>query len=154
MYFLWFLPAVLLAVLLYPLWQIGQSGARALRNSIPSGPQPSAQPNLLFATSERPTWSMEWISTDEFIKVLAKSSDFIRIKRDVSSIPSVVSTAFAFLAARCKSHRVLKRHISEQSTASHGRFSLSVLLTGKRPGVKDSTPFRLLNGGLAIEEVA
>lgn len=94
-FLLWFLFAMILTGLAYPVWRVSQAGRRAILGCIPSVSQPSLHLRSELRLAGRQKRQMKWISFDEFMTLLRKQSAdlvVIDLSADAPWVPFPVPT--------------------------------------------------------------
>jgi hypothetical protein len=156
MYFLWFLPAVLLAVPLFAVLQIRRSKNRKLCNRIQSVIQPSVPDEVLPELAGVHARQVKWITINEFMAVLRECSDLIVVdlRPDAPRVPFPVPTACVLSVLPNELDRVLDLLPTDMSVVFCGASNLSIFLIETSPCMEGSAPFYLLEGKLHLAEVA
>ena len=157
MYFLWFLPAILLAVPLFVVWRMRRSQERALLNRIQSIIQPSVPDEVVPESAGELAREMKWISVNEFMTILSERSDLIVVdlRADAPSVPFPVPTA-------SRAPRLAKRTGYGIGDASHrsevslfyGASNLNIFMIITSPCMKGSAPLYVLEDEFRLAEVA
>lgn len=145
MYFLWFLPLILLAASMYFLWRIGRTAKREFRDKI----QPVRQPPTLGFDSTHATQTrlMKWISIREFKEVLTKCGDLILIdlRTDASGDPFPISTVFVLPVAPNELIRVLDWLPTDRTVVFYGASDCCISTIEKGSFMRGSAPLYVLN---------
>jgi hypothetical protein len=154
MYFLWFLPLILLAASMYFLWRIGRTAKREFRDKI----QPVSQPPTLGIDSSLATQTrlMKWISIDEFKEVLTKCGDLILIdlRTDASGDPFPISTVFVLTVTPNELKSVLDWLPTDRSIVFYGASDRCISMIEKSSCMKGSAPFYVLYDKSKVVEIA
>ena len=131
MFSLWHLSAAALAGLMYPVWQIVQTGRHAFRNSIPSDSQPAAPPSSAPKPRGAEKRVLKWISIVEFMTVLAKCKDLILVdlREDAQWVPFPVQAAvFVLPVPLHELTEVLEWLPADRVVVFYGVSDLSILM--------------------------
>jgi len=156
MYFLWFLPAVLLAVPLYAVWRIRRSQTRELCDRIQSDVQPTIPDEVSPKSVGVQNRQMKWVSNDEFMTVLAECGDLIVVdlRVDAQSVPFPVSTALVLPVSLSELDTVLELLPADRSIAICGASDLSIYKLMTSRCMDGSAPLYVLDGDLRHAEAA
>jgi len=143
MYFLWFLPLILLAASMYFLWRIGRTAKREFRDKI----QPVFQPPTLGIDSSLATQTrlMKWISIGEFKEVLTKCGDLIVIdlRTDASGDPFPISTVFVLTVTPNELKSVLDWFPTDRSVAFYGASDRCISMIGRSSARRVQPPLKV-----------
>lgn len=156
MYFLWFLPAILLAVPLFAVWWIRRSQPRELCNRIQPVIQPSIPDEVVPESVGAQARQLKWVSIDEFMMVLSECRDLIVVdlRADAPSIPFPVPTAIVLPVSPKELDTVLELLPADRSIAFCGASDLSISMIITSPCMEGSAPLYILDGDLRLAEAA
>jgi hypothetical protein len=156
MYSLWFLPAILLVVLLFTLWLIRRSQIRELCNRTPLVIHLPISREVVPEPAGAQARQVKWVSNDEFMTVLTKSRNLlvIDIRTDAPSVPFPVPTAFMLHVSPKELVTVLKSIPADKSIALCGASNLSIFMIRISQCMKGSAPLYVLKGNLRLAEAA
>lgn len=156
MHSLWFLPAMVLAVLAYYVWRNRRFGRLEQSNTVPSVPEPSTDLVNVSEPDEKQSRLMRWISIGEFIAVLKKCSDLIVIdlRAEAKSAPFPVPGTLVLPVAPNDLIEVLGCLPPDKSVAFCGASNLCIFLIATSPCMEGSAPLYVLEGDLGLTEVA
>ncbi|MGO9776951.1 MAG: hypothetical protein ACLPM3_10250 [Terracidiphilus sp.] len=156
MYFLWFLPAILLAVPLFVLWRMRRSQEHALLNRIQSIIQPSVPDEVVPESAGELAREMKWISVKEFMTILSERSDLIVVDlgADAPSVPFPVPTAFVLPVSPNELDTVLEILPTDRSVLFYGASNLNIFMIITSPCMKGSAPLYVLEDEFRLAEVA
>ena len=156
MYSLWSLPAMALAVPMYALWRVKQSGKRKLHDNIPSVLEPPVDLTTAPESAGEQTRLMRWISVREFMTVLAGCGDLIviDIRADAQWVPFPIPATFVLPVTPHELIEVLEWLPADRTVAFYGASNLSIFMIETSPLMKGSAPLYVLEGDLSLAEVA
>lgn len=156
MYSRWSLPAMALAVPMYAVWRIKQSGKRRLHDNIPSVLEPPVGFSTVPESAGEQTRLMKWISVREFMTVLAGCSDLIviDIREDAQWVPFPIPATFVLPVTPHELIKVLEWLPADRTVAFYGASNLSIFMIHTSPLMKGSAPLYFLEGDLILAEVA
>lgn len=156
MYFLWFLPVVLLAVPLFAVWWIRRSQERALFNRIQSVIQPSVPDEVVPESAGEQARQMKYISVYEFMTILTECSDLIVVdlRADTPLIPFPVPTALVLPVSPNELDTVLEMLPTDRSVVFCGASNLNIFMIITSPCMKGSAPLYVLEDDFRLAEVA
>ena len=156
MYFLWFLPAVLLAVLLFAVRRIRRSRRRELGNRLQSVSQPSVPDEVVPEYAGLQTRQVKWITFNEFMAILKECNDLIVVdlRPDAPQAPFPVPAGSVLPATMDDLDSVLGWLPADKSVAFCGASNLCIFLIETSSCMKGSAPLYVLEGDLNFAEVA
>lgn len=153
---LWFLPAMVLAVLTYYVWRARRSGRLEHHDTVPSVPGPPTVLVNVPVPDEKQSRLMRWISFGEFMAVLKKCSDLIVIdlRAEARLTPFLVPNVLVLPVAPNDLIEVLECLPPVKSVAFCGASNLTIFLITTSPCMEGSAPLYVLEGDLGFAEVA
>lgn len=156
MYSLWSLPAMALAVPMYAVWRARRSQTRELPDNIPTVLYPPAKAATLPEPARRQTRVIQWISTGEFLSVLAKRSDLVvfDLRANAQRDPFPISTAFALPVDPNELGTLLNWLPPDRSVVFHGASNLAIFMIETSRCMDGSAPLYILEGDLSLAKVA
>lgn len=156
MHSIWFLPAIVLAVLTYCVWRTQQSERFQKSGPGPSIPEPSTDVVNLPEPEVKPGRMMRWISFGEFASVRRNCSDLIVIdlRSEAKSARFPLSGSNVLPVTGNELIQVLKCLPPDKSVAFCGASNLSIFLIATSPCMEGSAPLYVLEGDLRNAEVA
>ena len=158
MYSLWSLPAMALAVPMYAVWRIKQSGKRRVSDNIPSVLEPPVGFSIVPESAGEQSRLIRWI-VREFMTVLAGCGGcgeliVIGIREDTQCVPFPIPATFVLPVTPNELIKVLEWLPANRTVAFYGASNLSIFMIHTNPLTKDSTPLYVLEGDLSLAEVA
>jgi hypothetical protein len=128
---LWFLPAVLLAVPLFAVWQIRRSRKHELCNRLQSVFEQSALDEVVPEPIRVESRQMKWISINEFMTILTERSDLIVVdlRADAARILHPVAAPSVLPVTMDDLDSVLGWLPAEKSVAFCGACNLCIFLS-------------------------
>ena len=156
MHSLWFLTAMVLAVLTYYVGRNRRSARLEQSNTVPSVPEPPSDLVNVPVPDEKQSRLMRWISIGEFMAVLKECSDLIVIdlRAEATSTPFLVPNALVLPVAPTDLIEVLEHLPPDKSVAFCGASNISIFLIATSPCMEGSAPLYVLEGDLSLAEVA
>ena len=154
---LWFLFAMILTGLVYPVWWISQSGRRAILGSIPSVSQTSAYLRSKPRLAGRQKRQMKWISFDEFMTLLREqSSDLVVIdlRGDAPWVRFPVPTVLVLPVTPHDLIRVLEWLPADRSAVFYGASDSCIFTIETSACMKGSAPLYILDDSIDGMEAA
>ncbi len=156
MNYLWFLPAVLLAIPLFVVWRIRRSQGRVLLNRIQSVIQPSVTDEVVPESASELAREMRWISVNEFMTILSERSDLIVVdlRADAHSVPFSIPTASVLPVSPNELDTLLEMLPADQSVVFYGASNLNIFMIITSPCMKGLAPLYVLEDEFRLAEVA
>jgi len=156
MYFLWFLPALPLAILMYAVWRIRRSKERELFTRVQSAILPSVPAEVATEPANAQARQMKWISISEFKTVLAKTKDIlvVDLREDSERIVSPVRAPSVLPVTEDDLDSVLGWLPADKTVAFCGASNLCIFKIITSPCMEGSAPLYVLEGDFRLAEVA
>jgi hypothetical protein len=145
-----------LAVPMYAVWRARRSQTRELPDNIPTVLYPPVKAATLPEPAGRQTRVIQWISTGEFLSVLAKRSDLVvfDLRENAQWDPFPIPTAFALPVNPNELDTLLNWLPPDRSVVFYGASNLSIFMIVTSHCMEGSAPLYVLEGVPSLAEVA
>jgi hypothetical protein len=141
---------------MYAVWRARRPRTGELPGNTPTVPHTPVEAATIPEPAGRQTRVIQWISTCDFLSVLAKRSDLVvfDLRANAQWDPFPIQSAFALPVDPNELHTLLAWLPADRSVVFYGASNLSIFMIETSQCMDGSAPLYILEGDLGLAEVA